>query len=437
MRRLFLQLYGLILCSLLIAVVATEHFNNWFYTREAESEYLNYAIMLTTAIKRDIAQSGDEAKSLAWWQQLLHDYDEIELEMKPLEKNIKHAYIKQVAITEAEDQLVVIAPFDATRALTFNVHDQAEPGAVWAYYGGYVFIYLLLAALIYALTYVFFRHIDQVRRHAQRVAEGDYNAVLSKPRFAAFAELHDDLNHMTRALAEKTQENHLLTAAIHHELRTPLTRLRLALDMALTTPRIQEIPELLQDMDAALEELSRLMEDLLTLSRLRLAQQPPPREDLALDQLLAEYLVSLDDARIQWNLVPCRLHANRLLLERALSNLIENARKYARQRINISLTLTDDAIELDINDDGPGIPEEAREWVRQPFFRVDKHRSRITGGVGLGLAIADLALKDSGAQWVIGTSAWGGASFHLTWHASATRTESTSLPHRAKRIGLG
>jgi signal transduction histidine kinase len=415
MKRLFLQVYSIIMGSLLIAMVATEHFNNWFYTHEVEAEYLNNAIMLTQAIRRDIAIGDSEAGSLDWWRRQLHDYDEIELEVTPLEPGMTHAYVKKITITEAEDQLEVITPFDATRALIFSVRDRAEPGALWAYYSGYVFLYLLLAVLLYVLTHRLYRYINEVRRHAQRVADGDYSASQSKPRFAAFVELHDDLNRMTQKLAEKTQENHLLTASIHHELRTPLTRLRLALDMALTTPREQEIPELLQDMDSALNELSHLMESLLTLSRLRLAQQPPPREDVALDQMLEECTARFDDARIQLNLMPCHLYANRQLLERAFSNLIENACKYAHQHITISLMLVGDDIELNISDDGPGIPEEAREWVRQPFFRVDKHRNRCTGGVGLGLAIVDLALKDSGAQWTIGASAWGGASFHLKW----------------------
>lgn len=415
MKRLFLQLYGLILGSLLIAIVASEHFNNLIYAHEIEAEYLKKAVMFTQAIRRDIAQGVAEADSLAWWRRQLEDNAEIELEVVPRKPGLTHAYVKTITITEAEDRLEVVMPFDATRALRFNVYDSAEPGALWAYYGGYALIYLLLAALLYALTHRLYRHIDGIRQQAQRVADGDYSAALPAPRFAAFVELHDDLNRMTRALAEKTQENHLLTAAIHHELRTPLTRLRLALDMALTTPRPQEVPGLLEDMDGALNDLSQLMEDLLTLSRLRLAQQPPPRENVALDQLLAQCAMRLDDARIHLHLTPCALHANRPLLERALSNLLENACKYARQRIAISLTLVGDHIELDISDDGPGIPEEAREWVRQPFFRVDKHRNRRTGGVGLGLAIADLALKDSGAQWTIGTSAWGGAAFRLRW----------------------
>lgn len=414
MKRLFLQVYALIMGSMLAALVAMNYLNDAFYEREIEGEYLKKASMLTQAIRRDLERGADEKQTLAWWRAQLLD-NEMDLEMVPLERPLSQAHVNKLSVTEAEDQLEVVVPFDAARALKFSVDDRAEPGAMWAFYGGYAFLYLLLAALIYALTIRLYRHIDQIRRHAQRVAEGDYTPSLPAPSNPAFGELHADLDRMTRALAEKTQENHLLTAAIHHELRTPLTRLRLALDMALVSARTDEVPELLGEMDGALGDLSQLMDDLLTLSRLRLAHQPPPREEVALDQLLEQCAARLSDERISLALTPGRLLANRPLLERALSNLIENACKYARERIAITLTVTEHEVVLDISDDGPGIPEEAREWVRQPFFRVDQHRNRSTGGFGLGLAIADLALKESGAQWTIGSSQWGGASFRLRW----------------------
>lgn len=418
MKRLFLQVYALIMGGMLVALLAINFLNNDFYEREIEDEYLHKAAMLTQAIRRDLARGGSEADTLAWWRAQLRD-NEMDLALIPLERPAPRAYVRKIAVTEAEDQLEVVVPFDALRALKFSVDDRAVPGAMLAYYGGYALLYLLLAALIYALISRLYRHLDAVRRQAQRVAEGDYGLAPPAPANAAFAELHADLGRMTRALAEKTQENHVLTAAIHHELRTPLTRLRLALDMALATPRPRELPALMGEMDGALDDLSQLMDDVLTLSRLRLAGQAPPRAAVALDQLLEQCARRAGDGRIVLALAPCSLHANRPLLERALSNLIGNACKYARQHIAITLTVTADGIELDIDDDGPGIPEAARELVRQPFFRVDKHRNRGVGGVGLGLAIADLALKDSGARWTIGGSAWGGAAVRLRWRRGA------------------
>lgn len=429
MRRLFLSLYGLIIVSLLVAMLATESFKSYFYDREVAGDHLKRAVMLTQAIQRDIAQGGNEAASLAWWRGQLHENDEIDLTVTALPPGVTRPYVKKVSISEAEDQLELLVPFDAARALNFSVHDRAEPGAVAAYYSGFALVFLVLAGLLYALIQVLYRHVEAIRQHARNVAEGDYGNTLPMPRAAAFLDLHQDLNRMAGALEEKTRDNHMLTAAIHHELRTPLTRLRLALDMALTTPRSHEIPGLLREMDGALNELTQLMEDLLLLSRLRLGPEAPPRAQLALDQLLAECVARCADPRIALHAEPCHLQANRPLLERALSNLLDNARKHARQHIAVALAVQGGDIVLEIGDDGPGIPAELRERVRQPFFRVERDRGRRSGGVGLGLAIADLALRESGAQWTIGDSAWGGAAFRLVWRA--TPAEPARKPEQA------
>lgn len=415
MKRLFLQVYGVVMGSLLLGLLTLNYFNQYFYATEIEDEYLNRATMLTQAIQRDIAHGIAEADSLAWWRQQLHDKDEIELEIHPRQTNATQASIKKISVTEAEDVLEVTAPFDATRALHFIVHDLSAPGAIWVYYLGYVLLYLFLGALLYVLTHTLYRHIDAIRQHAKRVAQGDYLTPLLSTRIAAFKELREDLNHMMQSLSDKTHDNHVLTAAIHHELRTPLTRLRLALDMALATTRPQEAVELLHDMDTALDALSDLMEDVLTLSRLRLNQQPAPRAAVQLDQLLITITEACHDARLHVSVTPCSLYANRALLERALNNFLDNARKYAREHIAIALKSNGHQIELSISDDGPGIPEKDRERAKQAFVQVKGRRLPTSGGVGLGLAIADLALKDSEALWSIESSQWGGATILIRW----------------------
>lgn len=415
MKRLFLQVYGLVMGSLLLGLLSLTYFNQYFYSMEIEDEYLNQATMLTQAIQRDIAHGIAEADSLAWWRQQLHDKDEIELEIHPRQAGATQASIKKISLTEAEDLLEITAPFDATRALHFKVHDQAAPGAIWVYYLGYILLYLFLGALLYALTHYLYRHIDAIRQHAKRVAHGDYLTPLPSSRIAAFKELRTDLNRMMASLSEKTHDNHVLTAAIHHELRTPFTRLRLALDMALASTRPEHAKELLLEMDAALDVLADLMEDVLTLSRLRLNQQTAPRAALQLDQLLITMTQTCHDPRLHVSAAACSLYANRALLERALNNFLDNARKYAREHIAIELKSNENQIELSISDDGPGIPEAERERAKQAFVQVKDRRLPTSGGVGLGLAIADLALKDSDALWSIETSIWGGTTILIRW----------------------
>ncbi|MGQ0710098.1 MAG: ATP-binding protein [Rhodoferax sp.] len=414
MRRLFLQLYGAILAVLLLAMLAAQQWNLSLYAAEVEAEYLQTATLYTQAIQRELAHGADEAAVLAWWQRQLRDSAEIDMVPVARPAQLERATVRALAITEAEDQLEILVPFDAQRALRFGVNDRSGLETRLAYYGGHALIYLSLAVLLFALTRMLVRQIDRIRRQAQRIADGDYGADSEAPSVAAFTGLHDDLRRMALALAEKTQENHLLTAAIPHELRTPLTRLRLALDMALTTTRTHEVPELLQDMDGALTELSRVLDDLLTLSRLRLAQQALPQQAVALDEVLRACAARQGDERIQLQLQPCRVRAHPPLLERALGNVIENACKHARQCITVSLRQEAGAVVLEVSDDGPGIAAPARARVHEPFFRAEGEHRR-SAGWGLGLAITDLAMRHSGAQWSVDASASGGACLRFVW----------------------
>lgn len=417
MKRLFLTLYGLLMAALLLGLLVLHGLNNRFYEHEIKDEYLKQTGMFTQAIQREIAAGRSEQEVLAWWRSQLHD-SEITLDLitrTPAQAQLQTPQLQNIAVSEAEDQLEILAPFDAHRLLRFRIEDQVEPGAMLVYYGGYALLYLLLAGLVYALSYRLYRHIELVRQQAHRVAEGDYRPPAAVPTLDAFHTLHEDLGRMSAALEQKTRDNQLLTAAIHHELRTPLTRLRLALDMAQFSRQPAQVPPLLDEMDAALGDLSQLMDDILTLSRLRLAQQAAPRSLIQLDALVQRCAARLDDARLTLALTPCQLEANPPLLERAISNLLENACKYGRQQVLVTLRRTAAGIELDIEDDGPGIPADQRQLVRQPFYRLDQHRHRSVGGVGLGLAITDLALRESGADWTIDSSALGGAAMRLRW----------------------
>lgn len=415
MKRFFLQVYLLSMGVLLAAMLAIETINNRFYAHDLETEYLGYSALLVSAMQREIAAGADESTVMAWWQEAALEHEGVELKWVKRDTDEEAPRITRLDISEARDSIEVQVPFDATRMLSVSMEDTATPLALAAYYGGYILIYIVLAGLCAWLAWRLWRQIEPLRLHARRVAEGHYDAPLPSVTVSAFSGLHHDLSQMTQSLNQKTRENHILTAAIHHELRTPITRLRLALDMAQTARDPDAVPELLSDMDESLSQLSVLMEDLLLLSRLRLADHSLPVAPFALDALVQRCIDSVQDARITAELVPCELVGHRALLERALCNVLENACKHARDSIEVRLQQDAHALVLQIGDDGPGIPEEEREWVLQPFYRIDRHRARDVGGTGLGLALADLALRASGAHWHIGRSRLGGAAIHVEW----------------------
>jgi signal transduction histidine kinase len=105
---------------------------------------------------------------------------------------------------------------------------------------------------------------------------------------------------------------------------------------------------------------------------------------------------------------------DRRLLARAVGNLLRNAQKYAAHTVALSARRDGDLLEIVVDDDGPGIPEEERERIFEPFYRLDRSRDRATGGFGLGLSIARKAVALHGGVLAVQRSPLGGARFVIT-----------------------
>jgi two-component system OmpR family sensor kinase len=108
------------------------------------------------------------------------------------------------------------------------------------------------------------------------------------------------------------------------------------------------------------------------------------------------------------------LALDRRLLARAVCNLLRNAQKYATGRILLSASRSADAVEIVVDDDGPGIPVDERDKVFEPFYRLDRSRDRATGGFGLGLSITRKAVALHGGAVRVDRSPLGGARFVIT-----------------------
>lgn len=189
-----------------------------------------------------------------------------------------------------------------------------------------------------------------------------------------------------------------------HELRTPLAVMRAKLDVfALSKDINLETQEMVTVMSCQLERLSKLIEDLLWFSKdLPLEKvMPVPLYPLLCD--VAEELSSIADKKeihIQVEETKCFVLGQDSLLERVFYNLLENAVKYSPPQTQVVVTVQKqrDSVRVQIADQGEGIPESCRSTVFEPFFRVDKSRSRTIGGSGLGLAVCKKILERHHAQ---------------------------------------
>ncbi|RUO29504.1 ATP-binding protein [Aliidiomarina sanyensis] len=202
-----------------------------------------------------------------------------------------------------------------------------------------------------------------------------------------------------------------LTSAVSHDLRTPLARMKFILEM-------QDSPEFREALRDNVQEMETLVDTLLDYARLEGQQEFLELSAVNLSELaenLAEKLNPLPGPEISLN-VPETLiwQCDGHYMERAIQNLIQNARRHAQGRVSVTLERRAKTVMIHIDDDGPGIAEHERERILKPFVRLEPSRSRHSGGVGLGLTIVQRIMEWHHGHMVIGTSPLGGARFTLT-----------------------
>jgi signal transduction histidine kinase len=214
-------------------------------------------------------------------------------------------------------------------------------------------------------------------------------------------------NDMLGRIRRFVDDRMRMLAAISHDLRTPITSLRLRAELV-------EDAELRGRMLASLEELERMTEATLAFSREDAMREDTRTVDLA--ALVETVVCDIQDhgceaafdgpARLAY---ACRPTA----MKRAVRNLVDNAIAYG-DRARVRLGIEGGTVVLTIEDDGPGIPDDARERVFEPFVRLEESRSRETGGTGLGLAIARTIVRGHGGDIVLSNRAEGGLRVRVT-----------------------
>jgi two-component system osmolarity sensor histidine kinase EnvZ len=209
-------------------------------------------------------------------------------------------------------------------------------------------------------------------------------------------------DRISRQIAQRTE----MLAGVSHDLRTPLTRMKLQLAMMGDTPEIVELKNDVGDME-------RMIGAYLSFARGEGTEQSFPTDLIG----IIEEVVS--NARREGTLIEVEIDEPELVLplrrdafRRALANVIGNAHRYARQQ-RLSLERSHNAVDIFIDDDGPGVPLDRREDVFKPFFRLEESRNAETGGTGLGLTIARDILRSHGGDLTLKESPMGGLRARL------------------------
>ncbi|MFF4274217.1 sensor histidine kinase [Streptomyces sp. NPDC001536] len=224
------------------------------------------------------------------------------------------------------------------------------------------------------------------------------------------------------AQAEEAQRRFVSDAS--HELRSPLATVRQHAEVALAHPSGADAGRLAGTVLDEAERMQRLVDDLLLLARADEDAIRPRRRPVDLDDLVLEEARRLRERRDGPRVDCAGVSAGRVLgdedaLRRVVRNLAENADRHARSRVSLTLGTTGGVVRLDVDDDGPGVPEGERARIFERFVRLDQARARRQGGSGLGLAIVAELVAAHGGTVRVGTApGLGGARFTVTLAAT-------------------
>ena len=262
----------------------------------------------------------------------------------------------------------------------------------------YLLLLGVIALLCWVIAFQLASPLKQLAETVRRFGAGDLAARANSKRRDEIGDVARAFDEMAKRIETLLTAERRLLQDISHELRSPLARLSFAVELARTSPDREGA---VARVNKEIRRLTDLVESLLEVTRAEGDPSARSLDRVALTDLLGDLV---ENCSLEANARSCRvlltgttpliLRADRELLRRALENILRNAIRHAPAGSNIEIVLNGTAANasVSVRDYGPGIPPEALTSIFKPFFRVDTSRDTSTGGVGLGLAIAQRAI---------------------------------------------
>ncbi|HEY0192997.1 MAG TPA: HAMP domain-containing sensor histidine kinase [Kofleriaceae bacterium] len=301
------------------------------------------------------------------------------------------------------------------------VYAPDRPGFPWSYVlplGSIILVLVGIASIWFSRRLA--RPLDRLADAARQFGKGDTTA-------RAKLELADEVGDVGRAfddMADRTamvlHSQRQLMGDVSHELRTPLARIRVALELAIEDPVLAK--DTLTDVGADLDEIDQLIGDILTTARLDSDRVQLNREATSVSEL-ANCATRRFTARHPKRKLACAteddhaIHCDAVLLRRALDNLLDNAAKYSEPDTEVAFAVhphdSGESVAFEIIDRGIGMSPAQLELAFTPFWRADDSRTRRTGGVGLGLALARRIARAHGGEVTLASQPGKGTTARL------------------------
>ena len=324
------------------------------------------------------------------------------IEAGPLSSQLKYRLAQRanIYIDRGKRLVFIDVPTNDGKIVTFgtSMHriysTSTEVFLIWLF-GSLLIVGILVTPFLIAHT----RSIRRIAKAANRFGRG-----LDAPGFkpSGSREIREAATAMITMKERLDRYNRTRTDmlnAVSHDLKSPLARMRIAVESGDAKP-----DDLLRDID----RMTEMVNGYLAFAR---GEMPEIEQVTELTSMLIR---TARDAAPNKKIItdfpdtPAQFYARPMALARAFANIIENAARYAKSTIKITEHDTDDQVEIIIEDDGPGIPDNKKADAMRPFVRLDDARGADTGGTGLGLSIAQTAIENHGGQIFLENSDMGG-----------------------------
>ena len=424
MRQQFLRVYIGLVLALMVAALAFSLFMVRRFDDEVISRTEEFVAPMITVIREEIAGAIGEPEELDRVLAAINAVSPIPVHFARQVDRI----LPQSAIDRILSGEVVVVGKPGSRSVYAAVAEgriihigpiplEVDTNPVLVIVAPVFAILLFIGLSIYVLIRPIERRISTLSQAAKDFGSGDLSRRTKVREGGGFGELEASFNQMAERIQGLVSDHKELLRAVSHDLRTPLARLFFALDDAQNAPDVVDKDRHLKRIDRSLVELNDLVEELLAYLRIEqgrerlLAEHVEPLrvfEDLRsmILELRPELLVTIESNG-------GGLQADRRLLKRALTNLASNASRYAVSTIALRFHVLQGVPVFEVEDDGPGVPQD--EWGRifEPFVRLDQARTAHAGGSGLGLSIVAKIMEAHKGTVSVASGKLGGALFVL------------------------
>jgi len=418
MNSIFLRLYFLIVLTVVVVGFTLDFFWRSFEQPLSENtEYENVTQLAATHLN-SLPQTAHKNKLSELNKvvdgrfTLLSKEDEL---VKSLRKRLAEV---PFLITQNKEEVISFKLLDDSESIL----QYRRQTAISSNYLKYTFILIFYGTIAVVIFFWFWPLSKDLNRLEKAVSQFDQQRWQSKvelPTTSSVAHLAKAYNALLNRIRLLVETQQAMSHSISHELRTPLARVRFSLQMAEESTCIKYIQNQLNSVAEDVEEMNRLINELLNFAALEkisvVAKLERGNINLLIENLIERLQRNSLNKKIRFVAVDegSNVLCDNYLIERAIQNLIVNACKFSNNEVVINFCKKQTSYEITVEDDGPGVDDNMRSAIFDSFVQLDAETKK--HGFGLGLAIVKRVMELHKGQSIVKNSKLGGAKFILSW----------------------